>query len=98
MNLRVGSILYTAKLYCVIGDMDDVVKLRVGFSVRSRIAASQLEAGDRELVPITTIAHPCAGITSEGKGASETTRKRGLFEMIDNHAQKRQRWESKWSE
>ncbi|KAI7775314.1 hypothetical protein LA080_007031 [Diaporthe eres] len=49
VNLRVGSILFTAKLYCVIGDMDDVVKLRIEFSVRSRIAASQLEAGGREL-------------------------------------------------
>lgn len=98
VNLRVGSFLFTAKVYCVIGDTNDIVKLRVEFSVRSRIAASQLEAGGRELVPITTKAHPRAGITSEGKGASGTTRKHGLSEMIDGYTEKRQRWESKWSE
>lgn len=100
VNLRVGFILVTAKLYCVMGDMGDVVKLRVEFSVRSRVADSQLEAGGRELVriPITTTAHLCAGITSEGKGASEMTRKRGLSEMVDVYAQRRQYWESELSE
>lgn len=97
VNLRVGSSLFTAKVYCVIGDMDDVVKLRVEFSVQSRIAASQHESGGRELVPITTIAHSYVGLTSEGSGAPET-RKRGSSEMIDGRTQKRQRLESKLSE
>lgn len=97
VNLRVGSSLFAAKLHCVAGSMDDV-KLRIEFAVRPRLAASQQESGGKELVPITTIAHPCAGITSEGQGASGATRKRGLSEMVDAYAQKRQRWENKWSE
>lgn len=102
-NLCVGSSLFSATMHCTVGDIDDVVKLCVEFSVRPRIAASQHESGGRELIAITSIGGPNARITSEGGklmsttgNAPETTRKRGLSEMFDGNTQKRQRWRTKW--
>lgn len=103
VNLRVGSSLFTAKVYCVVDDMKDFVQLGVAFSVRPWITAAPQESGGRELIPITTIPQPYTGITSEGRklftateGALETTRKRASSEMIDDGTQKRKRWEMKW--
>lgn len=105
VNLHVGSSLFSATVHCTIGDMDDVVRLCVEFSVRPRIAASQHESGGRELIPITTMGQPYASTTSKGRkltlatgDALQTTRKRGLSEMTDGETQKRQRWRSKWYE
>lgn len=103
VNLRVGSSLFTAKVYCVIDDMDDVVQLGVDFSVRPWITASPQESGGRELIPITTMPQSRTSTTRQGRklftateGVSETTRKSASSDMIDDNAQKRKRWDMKW--
>lgn len=103
VNLRVGSSLFTAKVYCVVDDMDDFVQLVVDFSVRPWITASQQESGGMELVPITTMPQSGTSITRPGRklvtateGVLETTRKRTSSDMIDDDTQKRKRWDMKW--
>lgn len=103
VNLRVGSSLFTAKVYCVVDDMDDFVQLVVDFSVRPWITASQQESGGMELVPITTMPQSRTSITRPGRklvtateGVLETTRKRTSSDMIDDDTQKRKRWDMKW--
>lgn len=66
VDLHVGSWSFAAKVYCVVSGMDDVVRLRVEFSIRSRLAASQHESGGRELVQRTTIRYPRGGATIGG--------------------------------
>lgn len=103
VNLRVGSSLFTAKVYCVVDDMDDVVQLGVDFSVRPWITTSQHESGGMELVPVTSIPQSYTGIMSHGRKLStatecvlETIRKRASSDMIDDDTQKRKRWDMKW--
>lgn len=103
VKLRVGSCSFAARVYCVVNGIDDVVRLRVEFCVRPRLAVSQQESGGRELVPTTKITYPYAGTTTEGgllapateARVPETPRKHGIS---DSCTQKRQCWGSQWSE
>ena len=101
VDLRVGSSILAAKVHCESGEMDDILRLRVEFSIRPRLAASHCESGGRELIPITTapsyadIRSESRVLTSATRTVSDTIPKRGLFETVDGITHKRQRWATK---